>query len=447
LSDARLIDRERFRNIVREAARPRYRGAVERVSGVVLEAVGIPAAIGELCRIDRGALGRLDAEVIGFRGDRTVLMPLGELAGVAPGQLVRALERSFHVETTNAMLGRLLDGFGRPIDAGPALVDVQARPVHAAAPMPLERESVREALETGVRAIDGLTTLGKGQRLGIFAGAGVGKSTLIGQITRQTAADVVVVCLVGERGREVREMLEDVLGSARRQRSVVVAATSDRSPLERMTAPWVAMTIAEHFRDQGLDVLCVVDSITRFALATREVGLAAGEPPTVRGYPPSFFAAVPRLVERMGRTSKGTITGLLTVLLEGDDQNDPVADTLRGLLDGHIELSRDLARSGHFPAIDVLGSLSRLMPKLTPPAQLRDANRVRELLAVWREGKDLVEIGAYKPGTNPRLDDAIARLPVIDAFLRQQENDRTSLAETREMLALVAGASARGGRP
>ncbi|MEZ6014498.1 MAG: FliI/YscN family ATPase [Planctomycetota bacterium] len=447
MSAAPLIDRERFRDLVREAARPRFRGAVERVSGVVMEAAGVPAAIGELCRIDRGALGPLDAEVVGFRGDRTVLMPLGELAGVAPGQAVHALERSFQVETSNALLGRLLDGFGRPIDNGPPLTDVRARPVRTAAPAPLEREPVREALETGVRAIDGLTTLGKGQRLGIFAGAGVGKSTLLGQITRHTAADVVVVCLVGERGREVREMLEEVLGSDRRDRAVVVAATSDRSPLERMTAPWVAMSIAEHFRDQGLDVLCVVDSITRFALAAREVGLAAGEPPTVRGFPPSFFAAVPRLVERMGRTQRGSITGLLTVLLDGDDQNDPVADTLRGLLDGHIELSRDLARAGHFPAIDVLGSLSRLMPKLTEGQQMREANRVRELLAVWRDGRDLVEIGAYKPGTNARLDDAIARLPVIDAFLRQAEDDSTSFKETREMLTLVAGlANGAGGR-
>jgi len=445
LSEPNLIDRERFRDLVREASRPRFRGAVERVSGVVLEAAGIPAAIGELCRIDRGALGTLDAEVVGFRGDRTVLMPLGELAGVAPGQTVRGLERSFQVETTDALLGRLLDGFGRPIDNGPPLVDVVARPVRVAAPMPLDREPVREPLETGVRAIDGLATLGKGQRLGIFAGAGVGKSTLLGQITQHTEADVVVVCLVGERGREVREVLEEVLGSARRDRAIVVAATSDRSALERMTAPWVAMTIAEHFRDQGKDVLCVVDSITRFALAAREVGLAAGEPPTVRGFPPSFFAAIPRLVERMGRTKRGSITGLLTVLLEGDDQNDPVADTLRGLLDGHLELSRDLARAGHFPAIDVLQSLSRLMPKVTSKGHMQDANRVRELMAVWREGKDLVEIGAYKSGTNPRLDEAIARLPVIEAFLRQGEEDHTSMQETQEMLGLVGG-ERQGGR-
>jgi len=444
-----LIDRERFRDLLREAARPRYRGQVERVSGVVLEAVGVPAAIGELCRIERGPLGILDAEVVGFRGDRTLLMPLGDLAGVAPGQVVRALERSLQVEATNAMLGRLLDGFGRPIDAGPALTDVKARPVRAAAPAPLDREPVREPLETGVRAIDALATLGKGQRLGIFAGAGVGKSTLLGQITRHTAADVVVVCLVGERGREVREVMEDVLGPGRRARSVIVAATSDRSPLERLTAPWVAMAIAEHFRDQGLDVLCVIDSITRFALAAREVGLAAGEPPTVRGFPPSFFAAVPRLVERMGRTKKGSITGLLTVLLEGDDQNDPVADTLRGLLDGHLELSRDLARAGHFPAIDVLASLSRLMPKVVDRPHAIAANRVRELLAVWREGKDLVEIGAYRPGTNPRLDAALERLPVIDAFLRQSDEDTTSFDEMLEMLLLVAGTDAdtnnRGG--
>lgn len=446
MSAERLIDRERFRDLVREAARPRFRGTVERVSGVVLEAAGVPAAIGELCRVDRGALGTLDAEVVGFRGDRTILMPLGELAGVAPGQVVRALERALQVETTDSLLGRLVDGFGRPIDGGAPLVDVTSRPVRVAAPTPLEREPVREALETGVRAIDGLATLGKGQRLGIFAGAGVGKSTLLGQITRHTAADVVVVCLVGERGREVREVLEEVLGSARRDRAVVVAATSDRSALERMTAPWVALTIAEHFRDQGKDVLCVVDSITRFALAAREVGLAAGEPPTVRGFPPSFFAAIPRLVERMGRTRRGSITGLLTVLLDGDDQNDPVADTLRGLLDGHLELSRDLARAGHFPAIDVLASLSRLMPKLTDAKHLRDANTVRELLAVWREGKDLVEIGAYKAGTNPRLDAAIARLQVINSFLKQDEDDSTALRETREMLALVAGNDESGAR-
>jgi flagellum-specific ATP synthase len=295
-----------------------------------------------------------------------------------------------------------------------------------------------------VRAIDSLITLGRGQRLGIFSGSGVGKSTLLGQIARGTDADVRVVCLVGERGREVRAFLDHVLDDETRALTVVIVATSDRPPIERFLAPFTALTVAEFFRDQGLDVLMVMDSITRFALASREIGLAAGEPPTVRGFPPSFFATVPKLIERMGTSNKGSITGLVTVLLDGDDPNEPVADTLRGLLDGHVLLARDIAQRGQFPAIDVLGSLSRLMDELVDDAHQEDARELRRLVAAWREGRDLVEIGAYRSGANPELDRAIALLPTVRAFLSQGVRESSTLAETRALLAALVGRRAGG---
>jgi flagellum-specific ATP synthase len=310
--------------------------------------------------------------------------------------------------------------------------------VRREAPDPLRRPAIHEPLQTGVRAIDGLATLGRGQRLGIFAGSGVGKSSLLGQVTRGTDADVVVVGLVGERGREVAPFVRDILGAARAKQSVLVVATSDRAPIERFLAPFVAVTVAEHFRDEGADVLLVMDSVTRFAAAAREIGLAAGEPPTVRGYPPSFFATVPKLVERMGRTEKGSITGLLTILLDGDDHNDPVADTLRGLLDGHLFLSRELAQAGHYPAINVLGSLSRLMPGLIRDGHRSSALFIRQMLAAYREGRDLVEIGAYRAGTNARLDQALARMEAIDAFLRQGTEEISPFAETVALLERLA---------
>lgn len=431
---------------VRAAAVPYYKGRVDIVSGVLVEAVGVPAAMGELCRIRscagprdaRGTPAEIDAEVVGFRGTTTLLMPHADLHGVAPHQPVIALRRPFCVPVGDALLGRVLDGFGAPLDGRPAIASRELRNVRANAPGPLERRPIDEPLRTGVRAIDGFATLGRGQRLGIFAGSGVGKSTLLGQITRGTDAQVLVVCLVGERGREVRAFVDEVLGERGLAKAVVVVATSDRPPIERYLAPFVAATLAEHFRDQGRDVLMVMDSVTRFAAACREIGLAAGEPPTVRGYPPSFFATVPKLVERMGRTSKGSITGLLTILLDGDDPNDPVADTLRGLLDGHLMLSRDLAHQGHWPAIDVLASLSRLMPGLCPRDVQRHASRLRELLAAWREGRDLVEIGAYKAGTNPRLDEALKLKPALDALLRQEPHESSPLEETRALMARLA---------
>jgi flagellum-specific ATP synthase len=438
------LDLETCRTHVRAGAEPFYLGRIDRVSGVIVEATGVPAAIGEICRI-RGERGQsVDAEVVGFRGTTTLLMPHGELVGIAPRQPVIALRRTFSVPVGEELLGRVVDGFGVPIDDGPALPTLDLRSVRAPAPDPLDRRPIDEPLQTGVRAIDGLCTLGRGQRLGIFAGSGVGKSWLLGQVTRGTDADVTVVCLVGERGREVQSFLEQVLGEEGRKRSVVVVATSDRPPIERFLAPFVAVTVAEHFRDHGGNVLLVMDSITRFAGASREIGLAAGEPPTVRGYPPSFFATVPKLLERMGRTAKGSITGLVTILLDGDDPNDPVADTLRGLLDGHIQLSRDLAQRGHFPAIDVLASLSRLAPDLASESVTEHAGQLRQLLAAYREGRDLVEIGAYRAGTNPRLDEALRLLPAIELFLQQKRGELSPIENTRAMMAAIAGSITGG---
>jgi len=435
-----------FNDTVETACLAHYRGSVERVSGMLVEATGVPAAMGELCRIDRGRLPGIDAEVVGFRGQTTLLMPHGDLPGISPMQTVTALGRSFTVTVGGHLLGATLDGFGHALPGSAVAAPKRASaaltlPVHAPPPPALTRPLIHAPLSTSVRAIDGLNTLGKGQRLGIFAGSGVGKSTLLGQITRGTSADVTIVCLVGERGREVRDFLDEVLDEDTRQRAVTVVATSDRPPIERFLAPFVAVTIAEYFRDLGLDVLLVMDSVTRFAGAAREIGLAAGEPPTVRGYPPSFFATVPKLVERMGTSERGSITGLLTVLLDADDPNDPVSDTLRGLLDGHLYLSRELANRGHFPAIDVLASLSRLMARVASADHQQLAGRLREDLGVWREGRDLVEIGAYKPGTNPRLDGALARMATIEAYCRQTTDDQTSLADAVEMLGMIYGES------
>jgi flagellum-specific ATP synthase len=431
------LDMERTRRHVRAACAPAYRGRVERVSGVLVEAHGVPAAVGETCRIRQSNGGSVDAEVVGFDGARTLLMPHADVAGIAPAQEVVALGRPFAVPVGDALLGRAVNGFGRPIDDRGPLGAREERLVHGPGPDALTRRPIRETLQTGVRVVDGLNTIGRGQRVGIFAGSGVGKSTLLGQVARGTDAQVLVAALVGERGREVGAYVKDVLEPRGLERCVLVAATSDRPPIERFLAPFTATAIAESFRDQGRDVLLVVDSITRFAAASRAIGLAAGEPPTVRGYPPSFFAAVPRLLERMGTAPRGSITALLTVLLDGDDPNDPVADTLRGLLDGHLVLSRDLAGRGHWPAVDVLQGLSRLMPELVDAAHLQAATRIRSWLAAYREGRDLVEIGAYKPGTNVRLDEALARMPAIEAFLRQTPRETSSLRETRELLDLV----------
>jgi len=364
-------------------------------------------------------------------------MALGDAHRVAPWDRVVNEHRPLTVPIGAGLLGRVVDALGRPLDGGPEIVGA-LRPVTADAPSPLQRTPISQPIETGVAAIDAALTLGKGQRLGIFAGSGVGKSTLMGQIARSKAGQVNVIALIGERGREVGEFVTEVLGRDGMQKSVVVACTSDQAPMLRLKAPLVAVTIAEAFRDQGADVLFLMDSVTRFAMAAREVGLAAGEPPTLRGYPPSLFARLPQLVERLGNDGRGSITGLLTVLVDGDDLNEPVSDALRGYLDGHVVLSRRLAERGRFPAVDVLASVSRLMPKVTTAEHQQRARRLREWLAHYEENRDLVTVGAYKKGGDALLDQAIARLPGIEALLVHGAAGRAA-AETQRLMQQLAG--------
>jgi flagellum-specific ATP synthase len=419
-------------------------GRVTNLIGLVIEATGLKAEVGELCTIEAGRRRELvPAEVVGFREGRTLLMPLGELHGIGPGNTVVPTERPFRVPVGEALLGRVLDGLGRPIDGSADLKGTTLRSTTALPPDPLRRARIHERLSLGVRALDVLVPCGIGQRLGIFAGSGVGKSSLLGMIARSTRADVNVICLVGERGREVREFIERDLGDAL-QRSVVLVATSDEPALVRIKAAFAATTIAEAFRDQGLDVLLMMDSVTRFATAQREVGLAIGEPPTTRGYTPSVFAQLPRLLERAGTGEQGSITGLYTVLVEGDDMNEPVADAARAILDGHCVLSRSLAHRGHYPAIDVLESVSRLENEITRDDVRRAAAALRETLAVHRAKEDLISIGAYAAGSDPLIDYAIAKLPALDAFLRQAVDERSDAEETDNLLLeLLADRTAR----
>jgi flagellum-specific ATP synthase len=405
-------------------------GRVTRVAGLLVEARGVQAAVGDRCRIARRGMPPLGAEVVGFRDGCVLLMPLGDLAGVAPGERIWSTGQAGRVPVGPELLGRVLGPLGEPLDgrgrtAAEAWVDLRQSP-----PPAMQRQPIREPLATGIRAIDGLLTCGRGQRLGIFAGSGVGKSTLLGMIARATEAEVNVIGLVGERGREVQEFLQRDLGPAGLARSVVVVATSDQPPLLRRQAALLATRIAEDFRDRGRAVLLMVDSVTRFAMAQREIGLAAGEPPATRGYPPSAFALLPQLLERAGPgAGAGTITALYTVLVEGDDMNEPVADAARAILDGHVVLARTLADRGHYPPIDVLGSVSRVMPQVIAPEHLRSATRLREALGAAREVEDLVRIGAYARGADVVADWALARLPEIQAFLRQGVDERPSFAE------------------
>ncbi len=414
-------------------------GRVSRVVGTVIESVGPPCAIGEACRIHAADGREICAEVVGFRDDRLILMPMDDVGSLEPGSLVVATGRPLQVPVGEACLGRVFDGLGRPIDGKGPLVGTLPRSAEASPPDPLTRERVSQPLVTGVRAIDGLLTCGRGQRIGIFAGSGVGKSTLLGTIARHATADVNVIGLIGERGREVREFLERDRQEEGLRRSVVVVATSDQSPLQRLRGAAVATAFAEYFRDQGRDVVLMMDSVTRFAWAQREIGLAAGEPPATRGYTPSVFGALPRLLERAGTAARGSITAFYTVLVDADDMNDPIADTVRGILDGHIVLSRDLARQGHYPAIDVLSSISRIMPEVTEAEHRRAAVRLRDLLAVYREAEDLINIGAYAKGSNPRIDAAIARIDAIRDFLRQGSDDCTPYDQTLQQLFAAVG--------
>lgn len=410
-------------------------GRVSRLVGFTLESEGPPAEVGEVCLLSTVTGGTTLAEVVGFRDRHLLLMPIGDLTGIGPGTKVVATGAQLTVRVGPELKGRVLDGLGCPIDDGPPLVNGTTYPLKAQAPHPLLRQRIEEPLELGVKAVDGLLTCGKGQRLGIFAGSGVGKSTMLGIMAKNTTADISVVALIGERGREVREFLEKSLGSAGLERSVVVVATSDQPPLIRVKGAFVAMSIAEYFRNQGFDVLFMMDSITRFAMAQREIGLAAGEPPTTKGYTPSVFSLLPQLLERAGAAERGTITGLFTVLVDGDDLMDPIADAARSVLDGHIVLARRLASLNHYPAIDVLQSVSRVMPDVVDEQQLRLAQEAREVLAVYQEAEDLINVGAYVAGSNPAIDRARSLIDPLRAFLRQGVDEVFTLAETRQLLA------------
>ncbi len=420
----------------RIAGEPRFRvfGRVTRVIGQVVETSSLPVAVGDVCRIAPDAERGILAQVAGFHDRGVMLMPLGELEGVQPGATVIPLGRAFHARASESLIGRVLDGLGRPMDGGRPLGPSRDIPLSAEPPNPLERPRIREPLTTGVRAIDGLLTLGRGQRVGILAGSGVGKSVLLGMIARHTNADINVIALLGERGREVREFIERDLGPEGLARSVVIVATSDQSAVVRATGALVATAIAEYFRDTGRDVLLMMDSVTRVAMAWREMGLAVGEPPTTKGYPPSAFAQLPRLLERAGTSSKGSITGLYTVLVEGDDFNEPIADAARSILDGHIVLSRRLASAKHFPAIDVLESVSRVRDEVTPPEALEAADSFLKLESAYRSHEDLIAVGAYKGGADPQVDAAIASRARMLTFLRQSPVDATKLSETRSRL-------------
>ncbi|MGO8752373.1 MAG: FliI/YscN family ATPase [Thermoguttaceae bacterium] len=410
-------------------------GSVARTVGMTVSVAGFPAPVGAVAEIQRQNGPPLAAEVIGFRDELTLLYPLSDLAGVRYGNRVRLARTTRWLRVGDELLGRVIDAAGQSVDGGPQPVLPDRTSFDRAPPHPCTRPRIHEALATGVRAIDGLLTCGKGQRMGIFSGSGVGKSTTLGMMARYTAADVIVIALIGERGREVNEFIERDLGPEGLKKSVVVVATSNEPALVRVHAAATATSIAEYFRDRGKDVLLMMDSITRFALAQREIGLAAGEPPTTRGYPPSVFALLPKLVERAGRSPKGSITAFYTVLVEADDPNEPISDAVRGLLDGHIWLARKLAARGHYPAIDVLESLSRLMSEVANPEHRQSAQLVRELMATHRDHEDLISIGAYRRGGNPAVDLAIQMQDAIQGFLRQRVDERASLDDARKALA------------
>lgn len=417
----------------------RLLGHITEVVGLTVESEGPTVRLGELCRIyPREVRAPILAEVVGFREQRVLLMPYGELSGVSPGCRVEATGSYLTVPVGWGYLGRVVNGVGNLIDGKGRAKPDALYPVHAAAPNPLERRRITEPLATGVRVIDAILTCGKGQRMGIFSGSGVGKSTLLGMIARNTRADVNVIALVGERGREVRSFLEDSLGEGLR-RSVVVVATSDQPALLRVNAAYVATAIAEYFRDQGCDVLLMMDSLTRFAMAQREIGLATGEPPATRGYTPSVFASIPRLLERSGTSASGTITGFYTVLVDGDDTNEPITDTARSVLDGHVMLSREIASRNHYPAVDVLNSVSRLMKEIVGPVHLRAAGKIRKILATYKAAEDLVNIGAYVKGSNPDIDEALALIGGVNRFLCQGIDEAAEYESTVAQLLRCVG--------
>jgi flagellum-specific ATP synthase len=416
----------------------RVHGKVIEVIGLLIESSGPAASVGDVCLIERDGAVAGRAEVVGFRGDRTLLMPLGPIEGIHPGLTVVGTKKPLLVGVGDHLLGRIIDGLGNPLDnKGPLQVE-RWRSVYSAIPNPLHRSRIRETFVTGIRSIDGCISIGKGQRMGIFSGSGVGKSILLGMMARNCCSDIHVIALIGERGREVREFLERDLGEEGLKRSVVIVATSDQPALIRIKGAMVAASIAEYFRDRHKDVLFLVDSVTRLATAQREIGLAIGEPPATRGYTPSVFSMLPRFLERAGTSPLGTITGLFTVLVEGDDLDEPISDAARSILDGHIVLARRLAYQNHFPAVDILQSISRCMPDVVAPEHFAVAGRMKDLAAAYRENEDLIQIGAYASGSSDRVDRAIRINEPFKAFLRQDRTDKAVFEETVKRLTELA---------
>ncbi|MGL4393766.1 MAG: flagellar protein export ATPase FliI [Brevinema sp.] len=423
---------EKYQNALDRTPAIKSYGKIDGLDGLLIQSKGPLGAIGDLCLIH--ASTPVKAEIVGFKNGKTLLMPLGHLQGISPGMKVENLRHPLRAPVGEELLGRVINGAGEAIDSFGHVTTDNMYEIDRTPPDPYERKRIEEIISTGVRAIDGALTTGQGQRLGIFAGSGVGKSTLMGMIARNTNADVNVIALIGERGREVREFLENDLGEEGRQKSVLVVVTGDEPPLLRIRGAYVATSIAEYFRDQGLNVMFMMDSVTRFAMAQREVGLSLGEPPAMRGYTPSVFSSLQKLLERTGTGKEGSITAFYTVLVEGDDDNEPISDTVRGILDGHIFLSRELADKNHFPAIDITASISRVMKDITSEDHKNSAGKMKQLIATYKESEPLINIGAYVKGSNPLIDESIKKMTGINAFLRQGIQEKSSLEETLDLL-------------
>lgn len=427
---------ESYKNILENKNFINYKGRVKKVVGLTIESSGPEVNVGDLCKI-KTSKGFINSEVVGFNQEDLILMPLDDMTGIGTGNQVESTKEVIRVSVCDSLLGRILDGLGNPIDDKPPINSKEYYPVYQDSPTPLDRSDINEILPLGVKSIDGLMTIGKGQRIGIFAGSGVGKSTLIGMIARNTQAEVNVVALIGERGREVKDFIRKDLGEEGLKNSVIIAATSDQPALVRLKAAFTATAIAEYFRDQGKDVLLMMDSLTRFAMAQREIGLAVGEPPVSRGYTPSVFGIMPKLLERSGNTNKGSITGIYTVLVDGDDMNEPITDAARGILDGHILLSRSLANKGHYPAVDVLGSISRVMNDIVSDEHKKTSVKFRETLATYRESENLINIGAYVKGSNKKIDYSMKCIDNINDFLTQEVGENFVYEETLDRLRKV----------
>lgn len=433
---------EKLETMINQIDAYKYYGKVQRVVGLMIESAGPEANIGDVCYIHSNSNGKppVLAEVVGFNHEKMVLMPYSEVTEIGPGCLVESTGKPLSIKVGKSLIGQVVDSLGKPLDQTPLPKGLSTYGTEQAPPNPLARPPIKEPIQVGVKAIDSLLTVGKGQRIGIFAGSGVGKSTLLGMIARNSAADINIIALIGERGREVREFIENDLGSEGLEKSIVVVATSDQPALMRIKGAYTATAISEYFRDLGYNVNLMMDSVTRFAMAQREVGLASGEPPTTKGYTPSVFAALPKLLERTGMNKKGSITAFYTVLVDGDDMNEPIADTVRGILDGHFVMDRKLAEQGQYPAVNVLKSISRVMKQIASPSHIEMAGKLRSLMAVYEENSELIQIGAYKHGTDSLIDQAIIFYPKIQEFLKQGIFESHTLEQSLQMMEeLLAG--------